>query len=115
MRRARLGGGFCSALAAAEHFGWKRWTYSAREQGARPIDEASVATYAKAFLVPFEYIAYGDHTLPSQRKGWQPGVCDREEARLSVIYGAPLEKIIPALGMLDEAEVSRRPGCGWHV
>lgn len=62
LRHAREAAGFDTAVAAAEHFGWKISTYAGHENGSRSPRDPTLANYARAFGVSAEWLRYGAGT-----------------------------------------------------
>jgi hypothetical protein len=60
LRHAREAAGFATAAAAAETFGWKRFTYSSNENGNAPFSYQRAKAYALAFGVRVEWLYEAD-------------------------------------------------------
>lgn len=58
LRHAREAAGYATAAAAAQAFGWKRFTYSSNENGNAPFSWRRAKDYASAFGVRVEWL-YG--------------------------------------------------------
>lgn len=60
LRHAREAAGFATAAAAAEAFGWKRFTYTSNENGNAPFSYRRAKDYALAFGVRMEWLYDAD-------------------------------------------------------
>ncbi|XBQ17405.1 MAG: XRE family transcriptional regulator [Oceanicaulis sp.] len=60
LKRARRDAGYDTAAAAAERFGWKRFTYFAHENGTRGLRKDAAERYARAFKVSAAWLLTGE-------------------------------------------------------
>lgn len=66
LRQAREAAGFPTAAAAAEAFGWKRFTYTANENGNASFSYRRAKEYAVAFGVMVEWLYDADGPMCPQ-------------------------------------------------
>jgi SOS-response transcriptional repressor LexA len=86
LRRARINGGYDSASAAAQAFGWNVNTYVSNENGNAPFSFNKARTYAGAFGVSAEWLYTG--------AGEPVGVSPMPGMR-------PISRAVPVIGVVQ--------------